>query len=151
MTSEFSEIFSRFYAKITDYNLVALEDDIVEEMLRSWLKYAISISYVRRIFDEFVVDEDLGEIEYTLKVTTTDEEDKDFVEETLAKGMVIGWLDPNLKSVLNTQQVFSGKETNFYSQSAHLNAVQGLYSEARNELRRFVQDRGFMYNSYLQG
>lgn len=151
MTSEFDEIYSRFYLKMKDYDFANLDDDTMEEILSAWLKAAASRPYVRRIFENFELDTDLREIEYTLKTGTTEEEDKDFVEEVLAKGMVVEWLTPEVQSVLNTQQVYSGKETNFFSQSSHLSSVKDLLYKTQSDQRKYIQDRGYIYNRYLRG
>lgn len=89
MTSDIGEIYSRFYLRIEDYNIVGLDESIVDEMMDGWMKSALSVPYVRRLFDKYAVDNDLGEIEYELKFPVSDDEDKDFVEEVIALGMVV--------------------------------------------------------------
>lgn len=151
MTSEFDEIFSRFYLKITDYNIATLDENVVNEMINGWLKSAASKPYVRRIFSSFVLDEDIGEIEYQMRFSSGDDDlDKDFVEEVLAKAMVQEWLTPAVDSVLNTQQAYVGKETNYFSQAKHLYELKDMLAKEEKKVRRFIQDRGFMYNSYLK-
>ena len=69
--------------------------------------------------------------------------------ELIAVGMVIEWLEPQVNSVLNTRQMFSGKEEKFYSQSNHLNELKDLLRQNRLKQRKMIRDRGYISNSYL--
>ena len=110
MTSEFDELYSRFYLRVKDYEIVGLEVKVVKEMMNGWIRSTLSKPYVRRLFDTLVIDEDLEELEFEMKFPVSDDEDKDFVEEMIALGMVVQWLSPQVNSVLNTAQVFSNSE-----------------------------------------
>jgi len=57
-----------------------------------------------------VVDDDVEEIEYTLKFPVSEDEDQDFVEEMIVLGMVEKWLSPKYHSTLNTDQIYSNSE-----------------------------------------
>lgn len=149
MTSELNEIYSRFYLRIEDYNIVGLEENIVSEMMSGWMKAAVSVPYVRRLFDKFAVDDELGEIEYELKFPVSDDEDKDFVEEVIVLGMVVQWLKPRYNSTLNTNQFFSNNEQKFYSQANHMAELKEMYHQAKLEQRKLIRDRGYIYNKYI--
>lgn len=110
MTSDINEIYSRFYLRVEDYNVVGLEENIVKEMMNGWIRSTLSLPYVRRLFDDLVIDEEQGEISYILKFPVSDGEDQDFVEEVIALGMVVNWLYPKVNSSLNVQQYFSNSE-----------------------------------------
>lgn len=110
MTSEFDELYSRFYLRVEDYNIVGLEEKIVTNMMNGWIKSTLSKPYVRRLFDELDFDEDIGELEYEMKLPVSEEEDKDFVEEVIALGMVVEWLSPKYHSTLLTSQMFSNSD-----------------------------------------
>lgn len=115
MTSEYSDIYSRFYLRVEDYNIVGLEKKLVENMMNGWMKSVLSKPYVRRLFATLDNDEDVEEIEYELKFPVSDEEDQDFVEELIATGMTVEWLRPKYNSTLLTSQFFSNSEQKFYS------------------------------------
>lgn len=149
MTSDIGEIYSRFYLRIEDYNIVGLDESIVDEMMDGWMKSALSVPYVRRLFDKYAVDNDLGEIEYELKFPVSDDEDKDFVEEVIALGMVVQWLKPRYNSTLNTSQFFSNSEQKFYSQANHMAELREMYHQAKLEQRKLIRDRGYIYNEYI--
>lgn len=149
MTSGFDEIFSRFMLKVTDYSFVEMEDDLVYDMMIGWMVSTLSKPYVRRIFSSLVVDEDLEEIEFELANPEDEQSDADYAMEVIATGMVVEWVTPQVNSVINTQQMFSGKEVNFYSQANHLAELQNLLKLSSSTLRKLIRDRGYYVNSYI--
>lgn len=149
MTSEYDNIFSRFYLRIQDYEIVGLEEKLVKKMLIGYMKQTLSKPYIRRLFLTMSVDDDLEEIEYEMKYATTEDEDLDFVEEVIALGMVVAWLEPKYNSTLNTSQFFSNTDLKFYSQANHMAELKNMYNLAKNNLRKIIRDRGYIYNGYL--
>lgn len=119
-------------------------------MIATWIHSTVSRPYIRRLFQSFAIDDDVQEIEYTLKHPTSDDEDKEFIEELLAEGLVVQWLRPQYRSVLNTHQFFSNKEQNFFSQAQHTATVGEMYREAELGLRKMIRDRDTFCNGYLQ-
>ena len=150
MTSDINEIYSRFYLRVEDYNVVGLEENIVKEMMNGWIRSTLSLPYVRRLFDDLVIDEEQEEISYLLKFPVSDSEDQDFVEEMIALGMVMHWLKPKYHSTLNVSQMFSNSEQKFYSQAAHMAELREMYHQAKNDLRKIIRDRGYIYNGYIK-
>ena len=149
MTSEYSDIFSRFMLKVTDYKLPNVDEDLVNEMIASWMHSTYSLPYVHRLFASFVIDDDVQEIEYKLKNPASEVEDQEFVEELFAEGLVMQWLRPQYRSVLNTHQILTNKEQNFYSQAPHAQQVGNIYKEAEIGLRKMIRDRDTFCNGYL--
>lgn len=89
-------------------------------------------------------------MQYELKhVINTADEDLHFVIEVISLGMVAEWLEPQVNSVLNTLQMFSGKEEKFYSQSNHLSELRGLLKDVQLKQRKIIRDRGYISNTYL--
>lgn len=113
------------------------------------MKQTLSKPYIRRLFLTMSVDDDLEEIEYEMKYATTEDEDLDFVEEVIALGMVVAWLEPKYNSTLNTSQFFSNTDLKFYSQANHMAELKDMYNLAKNNLRKIIRDRGYIYNGYL--
>ena len=119
-------------------------------MLLDLLNAAVANPYLFKLFDTLVLDDEVIQITYSLKhKMDTDKEDMGFVTELIAVGMVIEWLEPQVNSVLNTRQMFSGKEEKFYSQSNHLNELKDLLRQNRLKQRKMIRDRGYISNSYL--
>lgn len=102
MTSEYSEVYSRFMLRITDYDIAGLEESLAYDMMSGWMRSVLSKPMVRRLFASVVLDDDVEEIEYVLSNPWDDDADKDFVEELLSVGMVVEWVSPKYHSILNT-------------------------------------------------
>lgn len=132
ITSEYAEIYSRFYLRVKDYEIIGLEENLVNEMLNGYLRATLSKPMVRRLFQSLSIDDDLGEIEYELRNPLDDDSDKDFVEEVLSLGMTIAWCNPKYQSTLLTSQLFSNSEQkldriNRHS-SLHKETLQCIFS-----------------------
>lgn len=142
-SSEFDEIYSRFYLRVKDYEISGLKESLVKEMLNGYLRSTLSKPMVRRLFSTVSMDEDIEEIDYELRNSLDEDSDKNFVEEVLATGMVVGWLDPRYHSTLLTSQFFSNSEQKFYAQSTQMNELKSMYQKAQTDLRKLIRDYGY--------
>ncbi len=149
MTSEFSDIYSRFLLRVKDYEFSGFDENLAQEMMNGWIKATLSRPFVRRIFSSLTVDEDSEMIEFELANPIDDDSDLDFVTEIIVQGMVVNWLSPQYYSVLNTAQFFSNSEQKFYSQANHMSELREMYHNAQVELRKMIRDRGYAWNNYL--
>ena len=143
MTSDFSAISSRFYSRVEDYKIAGLEEEVANELLSGYLRQVISKPFIRRLFKKIYFDEDVGEVEYTLREVWDADADKDFVEESLALGMVNQWLSTQYHSVRNTVQMFTNKESLFFSQANHMTELREMYNKSNIDFRKFVRDRSY--------
>ena len=149
MTSEYSEIYSRFLLRVKDYEFSGLTEDLAQEMMNGWMKGTISRPYIRRLFSSLTVDDDAEVIEYELSNSIDEYSDKDFADEVIAQGMVVQWLTPKYYSVLNTDQTYSNSEQKYYSQASHMSGIKDMYHNAQVYLRKMIRDRGYISNSYI--
>ena len=143
MTSEYNEIYSRFYLRVKDYEMTGLDEQLAKEMLKGYLQSTISKPMVRRLFQSLEIDDDLEEIEYTLRESLDEDSDKDFVEEVLSLGLVCEWASPRYHSTLLTSQMFSNSEQKYYSQAQHLAEMKELYTKSKIDLRKLIRDYGY--------
>lgn len=150
MTSSYNNIYSRFLNKIRDYEFAGIPEPNATEQMWEWLQSALSHTYIYRIFDSFSADDEIGEIEYTLKSSVDDFSDKNFVEELLGNALVIEWVTPKVQTTtLLNQMITNSKESKFYSQSAHISELRGILEDTENKVRSMLRDKGYIYNSYL--
>lgn len=150
MTSSYNDIYSRFLNKIRDYEFAGLPEPNATEQMREWLQSALSHTYIYRIFDSFSADNEIAEIEYTLKSTVDDYSDKNFVEELLGNALVIEWVTPKVQTTtLLNQMITNSKEQKFYAQQSHLQQLRELKADTENKVRSMLRDKGYIYNSYL--
>lgn len=140
MATPYSKIYDRALAKITDYDLAFLPDEDFQFMLRGWLDSAIA-KFRKCASDLSDRDDELN----SFNVDLVDEE-----IEILALLMVCEWLEPQVNSVLLTNQMFGGKEEKFYAQANHLAELKALRDGTRTEARKLMRDYTyFSGNSYF--
>lgn len=151
MTSTYNDIYSRFLLKIRDYEFAGLPEPNATEQMKEWLLSSLSHTYIYRIFDSFSADDETAEIEYTLKSTVDDYNDKNFVEELLGNQMVVEWIEPKVKSTtLLNQMITNSKEQKFYAQQSHIAQLRELKADTETKVRSMLRDKGYVYNSYLE-
>lgn len=152
MTSTYNDIYSRFLNKIRDYEFAGLPEPNATEQMKEWLLSSLSNIYIYRIFNSFSADDETAEIEYTLKSSVDDYNDKNFVEELLGSQMVVEWVEPKVKATtLLNQMVTNSKEQKFYAQQSHIAQLRELKADAETDVRSMLRDKGYNYNSYLKG
>lgn len=100
MATSYDNIYDRFLNKITDFNIVEIDDYSLGDMFQGWLKAAIVRSRKCQ-HDLSKRDDELQEFEEDLS---------DLEIELLSMGMVDAWLSQYLNSTENVLQFISGKE-----------------------------------------
>ena len=160
----FNKIYSCFLGKINDFDIPNMDEEILNEVLLGYLKSTIAqptingifISLTYEVIEEFdnvdmkdKISWDESMVNYQLKVSAAD--DELFVTELLARGMVVQWLEPQVKNIVNISQFFGGKEQKYYSQAQHLSELKDMLETEKNELGKYIRDRGSVYNPYLKG
>lgn len=138
MATPYEKIYNRFAQKITDFNLVEVDDYSMSEMLRGWLHSAIV--NVR-------TSSNLSERDDDAEVFNNDLSDRDV--ELLAMGMTMAWLDQYLNSTENVLQFIGGKEEKYYSQANHIAELRALREEIRVEMKRLHSYGTYTNNSYF--
>ena len=150
MTSKYTNIYSRFMLKIRDYEFANLDEPNMTEQMLDWLRSALSQPYIYRIFDTFTSDDEIAEMEYTLKTSVNEYADQNFAEELLAYQMIVEWITPRVQTTtLLAQMVTNSKESRFFAQANHLAQLRELKADSENKVRSMLRDRGYIYNSYL--
>ena len=152
MTSlTYDVIYSRLFSKIEAYDFIELPEEDLNDFLCNWIHSVSANPYVRKLFKTFSLDDEIQEISYEMKYSVDDFSDREFIIEILSLGMVVAWLEPKVKSINNTAQMFASKEEKFYSQSQHLSELRSLVNDSIKQQRRMIADRGYTWNSYLDG
>ena len=152
MTSlEYEEVFSQFYIKAKAYDLLELTNDQIEAMLTGWLRAAAAKPYVRKLFTSFSLDEDLNAITFEMTYIQDETADLEFVLEILSLGMLMEWLRPHINNYNTMAQVFGSKEEKWFSQAQHMSAIKNVFDAVKKEQRQMISDRGYVWNSYLNG
>jgi len=135
----YSTLYEKALSKITDPTLLMLPEEDLENMLHGWLSSAIA-KHRKCEHDLSNRDEELKQFNFDLSDVET---------EILALLIAREWIGQQLLSVTNTLQVFSGKETNYYSQAAHLKELQALDDKLRLEAQQLSRDYTYTNNEYF--
>lgn len=150
MTSlAYDSIFSQFLGYISDYDIASLDFSDANEFMSECLHKALAKPYIRRLFSSSSLDDEIQMFQFEMKYVVEPSADLDFVQDILSKGMVIEWLQPQVKSKNLTAQIFTGKEQKFFSQANHLSELRNLLEDAQLEQRKLIRDRGYINNLYL--
>lgn len=138
MTS-YETIYNVALSKISDPQLAMLPDEDLAEILCGWMKSAIA-KHRKCVSDLSDRDDELHQFNSDLT---------DLEIEILGILIAREWVSSQLLSVTNTLQVFSGKETNYYSQAAHLKELQLLDEKLRLEAQQLSRDYTYIDNDYF--
>lgn len=152
MTSlDYNKIYSRLFSKIEAYDFIELPEDELNDLLCNWIHSASANPYVRRLFKTLTLDDEVKEVNYEMKYSIDESTDMEFITEILALGAVVAWLEPKINSINNVAQFFGSKDERFFSQSQHISELRGLVNDSKKQQRRMIADRGYAWNSYLDG
>lgn len=138
MATPYETVYGHFLNRITDFNLGDLDDNTLNEMLKSWLRTAIVNTRT---------SSDLSARDDETEVFKNDLSDRDI--ELLAMGMTLAWIEPVINSTELTSQFIGGKEEKYYSQANHIDALLKLREETRVEMKRLHSYGTYINNSYF--
>ena len=135
----YSTLYERCLSQITDPLLAQLPEEDLEMMLHGWLMDAI-IEPVVGVYDFSDRDEELKQFNFDIS-------ERD--QKILSIHMVRAWLAPQIRSVALTNQVFSGKETKFYSQKEMLNELRSLDADLQRQADLLFSRGTYLNNDYF--
>jgi hypothetical protein len=138
MTS-YEILYERALSKLDDPLLALIPEEDLEKMLYGWMLSAIA--KMRKC------SSDLSDRNEELKQFNSDLLDIEI--EILAINMAREYLHVILMSVTNTLQVFSGKETSFFSQASHLKELRELDTLLKIEAQQLSRDYTYVDNGYF--
>ena len=139
MATSYEIVYNRFVQKITDFNILDLDDYSLDNMLDGWLKSAI-VRTRKCEHDLSQRDDETQEFSEDLS---------DLEIELLALGMVDAWVTPMLNSTELTLQFLGGKEEKFYSQAQQLAELRNIKKENSLEMNRLHNYYTYTNNSYF--
>ena len=139
MATPYETIYNRALSKIEDPTLAMLPEEDLENMLHGYLMSAIA--------KHRKCEHDLSDRDDELKQFNSDLSDLEI--EILSILVVREWISVQLHSVVNTLQVFGGKEEKFYSQSSHLAELRALDESLRLEAQQLSRDYTYTDNDYF--
>lgn len=137
--TQYSTLYERALAQITDPLLAQLPEEDLENMLHDWLMSAI----VEPTIGSYNFDDRDDKLKrFNFDISNAD-------QKILSIHMVRGWLAPQITSIESTLQVFSGKETKFYSQKEMLAEKQALDEKLRRDADLLFCRGTYLDNEYF--
>ena len=140
MATPYEKIYNRFSQKITDFNLVEVDDYSLDKMLLGWLNSSI-VNVRKREHDLSLRDDEAQEFHEDLS---------DLEIELLALGMKLAWIDQYLNSTELVLQFVGGKEEKYYSQSAHIAELRELRKDTLREMNSLHNYDTYINSSYFE-
>ena len=139
MATPYEKIYNRFSQKITDFNLVEVDDYSLDKMLLGWLNSSI-VNVRKREHDLSLRDDEAQEFQEDLS---------DLEIELLALGMKLAWVDQYLNSTELVLQFVGGKEEKYYSQAAHISELRELRKDTLREMNSLHNYDTYINSSYF--
>ena len=137
--TQYSTLYERALAQITDPLLVNIPEEDLENMLHDWLMDAI--------VEPLVGEYDFADRDEDTKQFNFDISERD--QKILAIHMVRGWLAPQIRSVTLTHQVFGGKEEKFYAQANQLAEMRNLDADLQRQADLLFCRGTYLDNEYF--
>ena len=138
MTS-YSVLYERCLSKLEDPQLAMLSEEDLENMLHGYLLSAIA--------KHRKCEHDLSDRDDELKQFNFDLSDLEL--EILSILMLREWISVQLHSVANVMQVFTGKETKWFSQASHIAELREMDDRLRIEAQQLSRDYTYENNDYF--
>jgi hypothetical protein len=135
--TQYSTLYNRALAQITDPLLATLPEEDLENMLHDWLMDAI-VEPVVGTYDF----SDRDEVQFNFDISDRD-------QKIIAIHMVRGWLAPQIRSVTLTQQVFGGKEEKYYAQANQLAEMRNLDADLQRQADLLFCRGTYLNNEYF--
>lgn len=138
MTS-YEAIYSRCLAKLEDPTLLHIPEEDLESMLHDYMLSAIA--------KHRKCEHDLSDRDDELKQFNSELSDLEM--EILAILMLREWISVRLHSVTNVLQVFSGKETKWFSQASHIAELRAMDEALKLEAQQLSRDWTYANSDYF--
>lgn len=141
MTVPYDAFVSAFLSKITEYDLVGLDESERTSIVDDYMKRALSNTTFRKVCPiDFVGGDDEEERTYTIDV---DEETMDELIDIISDGMLVQWLKPYVYKQENLEQILNTRDYSMYSPAELLMRVGNAYAKAQKDYIQHIREYSF--------
>jgi len=137
MATPYSNIYSRFLNKITDYSFLNQSTGEMEEGFKSFMDSAI-VHFRRCKKDLFDTDDTLEQFNEDL----TPEE-----QEVIATLMIVEYLSPKLITADLLKQTVNSKDFKLYSQANHIKEIRELRNMIKKDASQMMMEYSYQHNN----
>ena len=107
---KYKSIYKKALTMVNDLELATYTEEDFYDILCEWLNTTSSLPLLRKKFSSYVLDDEIMELNFTLKNSVDDLYDTNFVKTILAKGIIINYFPSKLENTKNLTTMISGKE-----------------------------------------
>ena len=142
MTVPYDTFIGAFLAKITEYDLLDLDEDVRSDIIEDYMKRALSNTTFKKVctIDFF----DGADDESRTYEVDADEEIIDELVDIVSDGMLVQWLKPYVYRQENLEQILSTRDYILYSPAELLLRVGNAYKKAQNDYIQHIRE--YSYN-----
>lgn len=142
MTVPYDTFIGAFLSKITEYDLIELDDSEKTSIVDDYMKRALSNTTFKKVCPiDFFGGADDEDRSYTVDV---DEETMDELIDIVSDGMLIQWLKPYVYKQENLEQILTTRDYTMYSPAELLMRVGNAYAKAQKDYIQHIRE--YSYN-----
>ncbi len=149
MTLSYEKIFSRYRGRIDDPKELSMNVDDLLEICTERLHNVIGDPRVAAKFKNIELDDEIQQMEFSLKFSNGEFLDREFLIKILSLGMEIEWMKPQVDSIKYTIQMLGGKEEKMLQNN--YKAITERFDKLNIEFSKQLGTHGYINNSYIRG
>ena len=136
MATFFTDVYSHFLSKISDYDILEFDIGDREDMLERYLISAVS-EFKKNCQDvDLTYDRDMKEFSTDLS---------DQIMEILTTGMAYYWINPQILNTDNLRNVMNTKDFEMYSPANLLLQLRTLRNDLKKEFTQMIYEYSYLY------
>jgi hypothetical protein len=140
MSIPYDTFYGAFLSKISEFELLGIDDNIRTEIIDGYMKRAISAFKKNCKYDLFTTGDDTAR-EFVVDVAG---DDLDELVEIISEGMVVQWLKPYVYQQELLQNVLNTRDFTQYSPAELLMRVGNAYEKAQKDYTQMIRE--YSYN-----
>lgn len=141
MTIPYDYFTGAFLGKITEYDLLLLDEDDRNSIVDEYMKRALSNSTFRKVCSfDFNGSADDEAREFTVDL---DEETLDEIVDIISEGMLVQWLKPYVYQQELLHNVMNTRDYSMYSPAELLLRIGNAYSKAQKDYTQMIREYSF--------
>ena len=140
MSIPYDAFTDAFLNKISEFEMLKLDDNIRTEIVDGYRKRAVSAFRKNCLVDLFTTGDD----EERVYMVDVSDDDLDELVDIISEGMVVQWLKPFVYQQDLLQNMLNTRDYTLYSHAELLKRVGSAYKEAQKDFTQMIRE--YSYN-----
>lgn len=140
MSIPYDAFTNAFLNKISEFEMLKLDDNIRTEIVDGYRKRAVSAFRKNCLVDLFTTGDD----EERVYMVDVSDDDLDELVDIISEGMVVQWLKPFVYQQDLLQNMLNTRDYTLYSPAELLKRVGSAYKEAQKDFTQMIRE--YSYN-----